>query len=137
MNPSSAEAARRQAEQVVRLAMRGMRPATREQRVRRVGQVAEIIWSQWQVGIRRWQHKHVLWALDVNFGAATPHTRYQMWLAVRDAIRVLGRSHWERMLQGPWIRPTGQKGPLGLGRRAKVATSRRDQAARTPKTSDS
>jgi hypothetical protein len=120
VNPSSAEAARRQAEQVVRLAMRGMRPATREQRIRRVGQVAEIIWSHWQVGIRRWQQKHVLWALDVNFGAATPHTRYQMWLAVRDAIRVLGKRDWERRLQGNWVRPTGAKGPLSRGRGAKV-----------------
>ncbi len=120
MKPSSAEAARREAEHMVRLAMRGMRPATRRQRVRRVGHVAEIIWTRWRVGIRRWQHKHVLWVLDVRFRAATPHTRYQTWLAVRDAIRVLRRGDWERTLQGSWVRPTGEKGPIGLGRGAKV-----------------
>jgi hypothetical protein len=135
VKPCSVDTARRQAEHIVRRAMRGMRPATRKQRVRRVGQLAEILWSRWQVGIRSWQHKHVLWVLDVHFGAATPHTRYQMWLAVRDAVRVLRRSHWEQMLQGPWVRPTGQKGPLGLGRRAKVTMSRCNQPARTARTS--
>lgn len=100
--------------------MRGMRPATRKQRVRRVGQLAEIIWLRWQVGVRGWQHKHVLWVLDVHFGTSTRQTRYQMWLATRDALRVLRQSHWERMLQGPWIRPTGCKGSLGRGRRAQI-----------------
>jgi hypothetical protein len=120
LKPSSAEEARRQAEYVVSFAMRGMRPTTRKQRVRRIGQVAEIIWIRWRVGVRSWQHKHVLWVLDVNFGTATPHTRYQMWLAVRDAFRVLRRHNWERMLQGTWVRPTGAKGTMGPGRRAKV-----------------
>lgn len=131
MKPCSADAARRQAERVVRREMRGMRPSTRNQRVRRVGQLAEIMWLRWQVGIRGWQHKHVLWALDVHFGSSAPQTRYQMWLAARDAVRVLRRSHWERMLQGPWVRPTGQKGPLGRGRRAKVTMPRCNQPART------
>jgi hypothetical protein len=131
VTPRSADAARRQAEYIGQFAMRGMRPATRKQRVRRVGQLAAIIWSHWKVGLYGWQHKHVLWVLDVHFGSSAPQTRYQMWLAARDAIRVLRRSHWEQMLQGPWVRPTGQKGPLGRGRRAKVTMPRCNQPART------
>lgn len=130
------DAARRQAEHVLWSAMRGMRPSTRNQRIRRVAQLAAIIWSRWKVGLYGWQHKHVLWALDVHFGAATPHTRYQMWLAVRDAVRVLRRSHWEQTLQGPWVRPTGQKGPLGRGRREKVTMPRCHQSARRPGPAD-
>ena len=121
MNPPNASAAREQATQRVRVSLRHPNTASARQLARRAGQLAERVWRRWQVGIHRWQGKHVRWLLEHELRHASPHTRYQYWLAARSLLRLVERSHLEAHLRGPWMRPTAIAGELKpSGRRARV-----------------
>lgn len=89
------------------------------------GRIAEAIWKRWKVGIWQWRLKHLQWYLDMYLEAAAPSTRYKYWNAVRAVLLALGRPHLVDCLakrrNAGYLRPTGQPGPLGAGRRLKVA----------------
>ena len=68
-----------------------------------------------------WQVKHLRWYLTTQTAGFTPGTRYRYWLTLRALVHALGReAHWLAHLQGPWVRPTGQRGGLQAGRPAKL-----------------
>jgi len=118
MNPASADVAGRQAYELMRRHFRGASAATKRRRYRVAALIAESVWKRWQVGVRRWRQKHVHWYLSHGLRNAASNTKYQHYLAIRDLVYVLGKGHWLRHLDGPWVRPNGERGPLGSGRPA-------------------
>lgn len=88
------------------------------------GQIAEVIWAQWQVGIWQWKLKHVEWYLDVQMRDAANWTRYHHWSAIRAILLAIGRSDLVDRLakrkNASYLRPTGEAGALGVGRPQKV-----------------
>ena len=115
--PSAASAAR--ALLVRRLP--GSRRGSVRAHLQRAQRIADQIWRRWQVGPHQWQAKHLRWYLTTQTDGFTPGTRYRYWLTLRALVHALGReAHWLAHLQGPWVRPTGQRGGLQAGRPAKL-----------------
>lgn len=116
MNPSSAEAAGRQAAELMRRHFRGASVATKRRRYRTSALVAERIWCRWQAGIYCWKQKHVRWYLEHCQRDCANNARYQHFLVIRDLARITGREHWLPHIDGTWVRPTGEVGKLKSGR---------------------
>jgi len=71
----------------------------------------------------QWQTKHLRWYLVEKAKHLTPNTRYRHWLTVRSLVLTLSMAeHWLPLLQGPWLRPTGEAGKLKTGRPIKRPT---------------
>ena len=116
MNPATQEAAGLQASELLRRHFRGASLATRRRRYQTAAVIAGRIWCRWHTGVWRWRQKHVRWYIAHRLRHATGHTRYQHWLVLSELVRILGKQHWLEHLDGPWIRPTGEAGPLRAGR---------------------
>lgn len=116
MNPSSGEAAGREAYELMRRYFRGASAKTKRRRYKTAALVANRIWCRWQAGIYRWQQKHVRWYLEHGLQGCTGNTRYQHFLVVKDLVRIVGREHWLTHLDGAWARPSGERGRLKIGR---------------------
>ena len=116
-NPSSQQAAAREARALLAHRLPGSRRGTVAAHLARAERIADSIWRRWQVGPRRWRLKHLRWYLTVQTAGLTPGTRYRHWLTARAVILALGHGEdWLRRLDGPWVRPTGQPGRLSIGR---------------------
>jgi len=91
--------------------------------VSRAERIAEVIYRRWQVGPHQWQVKHLRWYLEHRTADLTPSTRYRHWLTVRLLVIALEKEgDWAGRLIGPWLRPTGDSGPVGAGRPVKAPT---------------
>lgn len=116
-HPSSQDAAARQARALLARTLPGSRRGTVAAHLARASHVGEVIWRRWRVGPQRWRLKHGRWYLETRTGGLTASTRYRHWLTVRALIESLGRGgEWLQRLNGPWLRPTGESGPLRAGR---------------------
>ena len=110
-------AAAHQARALLARRLPGSRRGTVRGHLARAAHIAQIIWRRWQVGPYQWRLKHVRWYL-VEMTASCAHgTRYRHWLTLRALVLSLGRGDgWLTRLDGPWVRPTGQRGQLQAGR---------------------
>jgi len=116
-NPATPQAAARQARALLAKRLPGSRRGTVAAHLARAERIGEAIWRRWQVGPYRWRVKHLRWYLTVGTRALTPSTRYRHWLTVRVLVEALAqRGDWLARLEGPWVRPTGEAGPLRSGR---------------------
>ena len=119
--PANQQAAARAAHALLVRRLPGSRRGSVRAHLRRAERIAERIWRRWQVGPHQWQVKHLRWYLATEARAFTPGTRYRYWLTIRTLVYALGKeAHWLGQLQGPWMRPSGQAGPLTGGRPAKL-----------------
>jgi hypothetical protein len=88
------------------------------QHLARAGHIAGTIWQRWQVGPYQWQLKHLRWYLVERTDEHANGTRYRHWLTVRLLILALDQDGWIERLDGPWVRPSGERGALKAGRPA-------------------
>ncbi|MEM8816801.1 MAG: hypothetical protein AAGE85_13325 [Pseudomonadota bacterium] len=96
--------------------MPGSRRGTVRRHLTRAEHIARTIYRRWQVGPYQWRLKHVRWYLVECTNHHTGSTRYRHWLTVRQLIFALDRDGWIERLDGPWVRPTGERGALKAGR---------------------
>ena len=96
----------------------GSRRGTVRQHLARSGYIAQTIWRRWQVGPYQWQLKHLRWYLVERTNEHASGTRYRHWLTVRLLILALDHDGWIERLDGPWVRPNGERGALKAGRPA-------------------
>ena len=83
----------------------------------RAGRIAEVIWLRWRVGPYQWRLEHLRWFLVEKTVHVCQGTRYRYWLTARLMILSLGHARdWLDHLDGPWVRPTGEPGPLKPGK---------------------
>jgi len=109
-------AAARQAKGLLAKRLPGSRRGTVRHHLVRAGHIASLIWRRWQVGPDQWRLKHLRWYLEEQTGQYTHGTRYRHWLTVRLLIMSLDYEDWIERLDGPWVRPSGVRGPLKSGR---------------------
>ena len=114
--PANHRAAARAARSLLANRLPGSRRGTVRQHLVRAERIARTIWRRWQVGPYRWRLKHVRWYLVERTGDYTGNTRYGHWRTVRLLILALDRDGWIERLDGPWVRPTGERGALKTGR---------------------
>lgn len=114
--PANQRAAARQARSLLANRLPGSRRGTVRQHLARAGHVAQLIWRRWQVGPFQWQLKHLRWYLVECTSEHASGTRYRHWLTVRLLIFALDQDDWIERLDGPWVRPTGERGALKAGR---------------------
>lgn len=114
--PANQRAAARQARSLLANRLPGSRRGTVRQHLARSGHIARIIWRRWQVGPYQWQLKHLRWYLLARTADLSSGTRYRHWLTVRLLIFALDKDNWIEQLDGPWVRPTGVRGALKIGR---------------------
>jgi hypothetical protein len=62
--------------------------------------------------------KHLRWFLVEKTNDCVSGTRYRYWLTVRLLIFALDHDGWVERLDGPWVRPSGERGELKAGRPA-------------------
>ena len=86
-NPQSDDAAANEARHFYLQRVRKLGHATKKRRARHVAYAARVIWHRFDVGVHRWQLKHVRWFLSVHGVELANNTRYQQWCALRDFIR--------------------------------------------------
>lgn len=122
-NPANQHQAARIARDLLVRRLPGSRRGTVKAHLQRAALIAESIWRRWQVGPYQWQAKHLRWYLTEQTKTLTPGTRYRHWLTVRLLVFALQTAeHWLSLLQGPWLRPTGESGKLKQGRPIKRPT---------------
>ncbi len=122
-NPANQQQATRIARDLLVRRLPGSRRGTVRAHLQRAELIAETIWRRWQVGPYQWQAKHLRWYLVEKTKQLTPSTRYRHWLTVRLLVLTLSTAeHWLPLLQGPWVRPTGEAGKLKPGRPIKFPT---------------
>lgn len=119
--------ARIEAEQMLIRAL----PGTRSNVVRRAelaGVIGEAIWRRWQVGVQRWQLKHVEWYLDDHIAQLAQSTRYDHWRTLRALLSAMDKQAWIGQMMtrknATYLRPTAVAGPLMIGRPAKLPRNR-------------
>ena len=116
-NPANQHAAAGEARALLARRLPGARRGTVAAHLARAERIADTIWRRWQVGPRRWRLKHMRWYLTTQTTVFTPGSRYRHWLTLRALAIALGHGDdWLGRLNGPWVRPTGQGGRLGIGR---------------------
>jgi len=119
--PPNQRIAGKQARDLLARTLRGTRKQTLHTHLERADRLGQTIWRHWQVGPHQWQVKHLRWYLTRKMNDLTPATQYRYWLTVRAAVFALGKeTDWLPHLQGPWLRPTGEKGGLKAGRPPKL-----------------
>lgn len=122
-SPANQQQAARIARDLLVRRLPGSRRGTVKAHLQRAELIAETIWRRWHVGPYQWQAKHLRWYLVEKTNHLTPSTRYRHWLTVRSLVLTLSTAeHWLPLLQGPWIRPTGEAGKLKTGRPIKRPT---------------
>ena len=122
----------------------GSRRGTVRQHLARSQRIAELIWRRWHVGPGQWRLKHIRWYLltrTAHLGSGTRYrhwltvrtatqvgrgTRYRHWLTVRQLIVALDKDGWIERLDGPWVRPSGERGALKPGRPPNLPTPSSD-----------
>lgn len=114
--PANQRAAARQARSLLANRLPGSRRGTVRQHLARSGHIARIIWRRWHVGPYQWQLKHLRWYLLARTADLSSGTRYRHWLTVRLLIFALDKDDWIERLDGPWVRPSGVRGALKIGR---------------------
>lgn len=114
--PANQRAAARIARSLLAKRLPGSRRGSVRQHVARSGHIGDTIWRRWQVGPYQWRLKHLRWYLQECTAEYTASTRYQHWLTVRLLILALDKHSWLERLNGPWVRPTGVRGALRVGR---------------------
>jgi hypothetical protein len=125
MGAANPEQAAREARALLARALPGSRRGTVRGHLQRAERIGEVIWRRFQVSPRQWQVKHVRWYLEQALRDRAPTTRYDHWRTVRTLIHALGKAEaWTAHLRGPWLRPRGEPGPLGIGRPAKLPPGR-------------
>jgi hypothetical protein len=119
--PPTQRIAGRQARDLLARTLRGTRKQTLNTHLERAERLGQTIWRHWQRGPYQWQVKHVRWYLTRKLNDLTPATQYRYWLTVRAIVYALGKeTDWLPHLEGPWLRPTGEKGELKAGRPPKL-----------------
>jgi hypothetical protein len=122
-NPANQRQAARIAHDLLVRRLPGSRRGSVRAHLQRAELIAESIWRRWQMGPFQWQAKHLRWYLTEETKRMTSGTRYRHWLTVRLLVFALHKEeHWLPLLQGPWIRPTGEAGKLKSGRPIKCPT---------------
>ena len=116
--PANQRVAARQARSLLAGRLSGSRRGTVRQHLARAGSIAQIVWRRWQVGPYQWRLKHLRWYLVECTNEHANGTRYRHWLTVRLLIFALDKDDWIERLDGPWVRPTGERGALKAGRPA-------------------
>jgi hypothetical protein len=114
--PANQRAAARIARSLLAKRLPGSRRGSVRQHLARSERIAQTIWRRWQVGPYQWRLKHLRWFLQECAGEYAGSTRYQHWLTVRLLILALDKHGWIERLNGPWVRPTGVRGALRVGR---------------------
>ena len=116
--PPNQRAAARVARSLLANRLPGSRRGTVRQHLARSGYIAETIWRRWQVGPYQWRLKDLRWYLVERTQDHASGTRYRHWLTVRLLILALDHDGWIERLDGPWVRPSGERGALKAGRPA-------------------
>ncbi|MDH4259566.1 MAG: hypothetical protein OEW16_04605 [Gammaproteobacteria bacterium] len=114
--PGNQRAAGRQARALLAKRLPGSKRGTVRHHLERAAYIAATIWRRWHVGPYQWQMKHLRWYLVEQTNDFASSTRYRHWLTVRLLIFSLDKDGWIERLDGPWVRPTGVRGPLKSGR---------------------
>lgn len=114
--PANQRAAARIARSLLAKRLPGSRRGSVRRHLARSGHIADTVWRRWQIGPYQWRLKHLRWYLQERTGDYTGSTRYQHWLTVRLLILALDKHGWVERLNGPWVRPTGERGALKIGR---------------------
>ena len=88
------------------------------------GAIAVRIFKKYQVGNGGLKKKHFMWVLQQNTDSKSYHSQYADWRAIRLYCHLTWRDGWIPYLSGgPWVRPTGIKGKLEVGRPPRSLTS--------------
>lgn len=120
MRPTTSQQAAKRTRDLLVRTLPGSRRSTVRAHLARAEQIGATIYRRFQVGPFQAQAKHFRWYLETQTPNLKPSTRYRHWLTVRTIITVLGKvDSWEVYLQGSWIRPDGNTGPLKQGRPTK------------------
>jgi len=100
----------------------GARSSVREH-IKRGERIQALIAERWGIeNPRQWKAKHLRWALEVGLADHSARTRYHYWRTARALAAAMGRwPAWEPYLRGPWVRPSGEIGPLETGRPPRLA----------------
>lgn len=114
--PGNQRAAGRQARALLVKRLPGSKRGTVRHHLARAVYIGATIWRRWHAGPFQWQVKHVQWYMTEQTKEYVSSTRYRHWLTVRLLIFALDKDGWIERLDGPWVRPTGQRGPLRSGR---------------------
>lgn len=114
--PANQRIAGRQARSLLARRLPGSRRGTVRQHLARSQRIAELIWRRWHVGPGQWRLKHLRWYLLARTADLGSGTRYRHWLTVRLLIFALDKDDWIDRLDGPWVRPSGERGALKPGR---------------------
>ena len=104
----------------------GSRRGTVRQHLARSQRIAELIWRRWHVGPGQWRLKHIRWYLLTRTAHLGSGTRYRHWLTVRPLLVALDKDGWIERLDGPWVRPSGERGALKPGRPPNLPTPSSD-----------
>lgn len=124
--PANQRIAGRQARSLLVKRLPGSRRGTVRQHLARSQRIAELIWRRWHVGPGQWRLKHVRWYLLTRTAHLGSGTRYRHWLTVRLLIMALDKDDWIERLDGPWVRPNGERGALKPGRPPNLPTPSSD-----------
>ncbi len=124
--PANHRAAARLARTMLAKRLPGSRRGTVRQHLARAQHIAATIWRRWHVGPYQWQLKHLRWYLVERTNELAGGTRYRHWLTVRLLIVAADKDGWIERLDGPWVRPTGERGALKAGRPTLEPTPRAD-----------
>ncbi|MGB5471311.1 MAG: hypothetical protein WBM64_12965 [Woeseiaceae bacterium] len=116
--PANPRVAARQARSLLANRLPGSRRGTVRQHLARSERISQTIWRRWHVGPHQWQLKHLRWFLVEKTNDCVSCTRYRYWLTVRLLIFALDHDGWVERLDGPWVRPSGERGELKAGRPA-------------------
>ncbi len=114
--PANPRMAARLAQSLLANRLPGSRRGTVRQHLARTARIADTIFRRWHAGPYQWQLKHLRWHLQECTADLATGTRYRHWLTVRLLILALDRDGWIERLNGPWVRPSGRRGPLKAGR---------------------
>lgn len=114
--PANHRMAAHQAKSLLTKRLPGSRRGTVRQHLARSQRIAELIWRRWHVGPGQWRLKHIRWYLLTRTAHLGSGTRYRHWLTVRLLIMALDKDGWIERLDGPWVRPNGERGALKPGR---------------------
>jgi len=120
--PANHRIAGRQARSLLAKRLPGARRGTVRQHLARSQRIAELVWRRWHVGPGQWRLKHVRWYLLTRTAHLGSGTRYRHWLTVRLLIMALDKDDWIERLDGPWVRPNGERGALKPGRPPNLPT---------------
>jgi len=120
--PANYRIAGLQAKSLLAKRLPGSRRGTVRQHLARSQRIAELIWRRWHIGPGQWRLKHLRWYLLARTAHLGSGTRYRHWLTVRQLIVALDKDGWIERLDGPWVRPNGERGALKPGRPPNLPT---------------